>query len=90
MKQGAKNHATKRRKQINYKNRLKERVQETYNHMGLGYFKDEGTDRERVKTYSMGKKKLRNEHNQRVRRDKENLYQNGVYRKVSDYKWDLY
>lgn len=90
MKQGAKNHATKRRKQINYKNRLRKRVETINPFYGLGYIKDEGTKRERVRTYSIGKKKLRNEHNRRVRRDKENLYQNGVYRKVSDYKWDLY
>ena len=90
MKQGAKNHATKRRKQINYKNKLRERVETINPFYGLGYIKDEGTKRERVRTYSIGKKKLRNEHNRRVRRDKENLYQNGAYRKVSDYKWDLY
>ena len=86
MKQGAKNHATKRRKQINYKNRLKERIKTIDPFWGLGYIKDEGTKKERVKTYSISDKAYKEKENRRLRRDKENLYQNGEYRKASSYK----
>jgi len=88
-KQGAKNNAVKRRKQIKYKQRFRDLVENVNVYYGIGYIKDEGTKRERVKKISSGNKELKNKYNRKVRREKD-LYQNSNYKKVGDYAWDLF
>ena len=90
-KDGAKNNAVKRRKQMQYKQREKRMIKDTGGSYGFGgCIVNEGTDKEYTKNISAGDKKIRNQYNRKVRRDKENLYQGSDYRKYADYAWEIW
>ena len=94
-KNGAKNHEVKRRKQALYKKKLERMEKNLRWYLSPVWIKDKGKPTERLVRSYFNSARLRRSHNKLVRSRLKNKYADVSYkgrffRKISDYKWDLW